>query len=174
MLIICPQCNDVIKLSTDQLDKAEEVLAKMPRGKTLKFKCFACKKPIDLKHEMLSQRAPRIASPTQPNVRSKLIVEDKTDYETEDKSFRPVYEFKNVYIPVDSVHEGEKLVESFDISPLQKLGKSGWDITAVVPRTLSQTFCNEVEVAFSKKLAYSAACGGNIMGVHFILKRCIV
>lgn len=174
MIIICPHCNDVVELSKDHLSKAKEVLARMPEGKTLKVKCRACKKPIDFKPELFSQRTPKTEAPTQPDDTSKLIVEDRAAHKIKDENGHPVYEFKTIYIPVDSVHEGEKLVESFDISPLQKLGKAGWDVTAVISRTLSQTFCNEEDSSFSKKLLYSAACGGNIMGVHIILRRCIV
>jgi hypothetical protein len=174
MIIICPRCNDVVELSEDQLNKAKEIFAKMPEGKTLKVKCLSCEKPIDLKPESFSQKVPETIPPTQPKDNSKLIIEDKAEYKTKNINVLPVYEFKTIYIPVDSVHEGEKLVESFDISPLQKLGKLGWDITAVVSRTLSQTFCNEVDATFPKKPLYSAACGGNVMGVHIILRRCIV
>ena len=158
----CPHCKKVINFSEDQLCKAKETLAKMPEGKNLKFKCPACKNLIDLKPEMLAQQLPKTVTPIHPN--------DKAN----DQNGLPAYEYKTIYIPVDSVHNNEFLAESFDISPLQKLGQSGWDIVAVVPKTYSQTFCNEMDAAFSKNLIYGAGCGGSIMGVHIILKRCLV
>ena len=174
MIIICSNCNYKINLSSDQLCKVEEVIARIPEGKTLKFKCPACKKPLNLNPKKLFQEISKTVPKAESSDRSKLIFERKRDCKTKEEREIPVYEFKKIYIPVDSVHEGEKLVESFDISTLQNLGKSSWDIAAVVPRTISQKFFNERETAVSNNHAYTAACGGNIMGVHIILRRCIV
>ena len=173
MKIICPHCDSVINLSGDQVHKALEALAKMPKEKTLKLKCPVCKKIIDLKPELFAQKIPETIPSTQ--IDEKLnVAQDKIESELKDDHRVPVYEFKKIYIPVDSVHEGEKLVESFDISPLQELGKSGWDIVTVVPRTFSETFRTKEDASLSKNLVFGAACGGNIMGVYFILRRCIV
>ena len=46
MKIICPHCDFVINLSGNQVHKALEALAKMPKEKTLKLKCTVCKKNI--------------------------------------------------------------------------------------------------------------------------------
>lgn len=174
MIIICSNCNYKINLSSDQLCKVEGVIARMPEGKTLKFKCPACKNPLNLNPKILFQEISKSVHQAKSNDTSKMIVESKGDCRAKDERDIPVYEFKKIYIPVDSVHEGEKLVESFDISTLQNLGKSSWDIAAVVPRTISQKLFNERETTVSNNLAYTAACGGNIMGVHIILRRCIV
>jgi len=174
MKIICPHCDYAINLSGNQVHKALEALAKMPEEKTLKLKCPVCKKIVDLKPELFSQKISKTIPFTQSDEKSKLIVKNNIESGIKGDIKLPVYEFKKIYIPVDSVHEGEKLVESFDISPLQELGKSGWDIVTVVPRTFSQTFCTEGDASFPKNLVFGAACGGNIMGVYFILRRCIV
>jgi hypothetical protein len=173
MKIICPHCDFVINLSGNQVHKALEALAKMPKEKTLKLKCTVCKKNIDLKPELFSQKIPETLPSTQTDEKSKVVT-DRIESEFKDDNRLPVYEFKKIYIQVDSIHEGEKLVESFDISPLQELGKSGWDIVTVVPRTFSETFRTKEEASLSKNLVFGAACGGNIMGVYFILRRCIV
>ena len=174
MKIICPHCDFVINLSENQVYKALEALAKMPKEKALKLKCPVCKKILDLKPELFSQRQriPETLPSTQTDEKSK-VAKDQIESELKDDNRLPVYEFKKIYIPVDSIHEGEKLVESFDISPLQELGKSGWDIVTVVPRTFSETFRTKEDASFSKDLVFGAACGGNIMGVYFILRRCI-
>jgi len=173
MKINCPHCDVVINLSENQVHKALEALDKMPREKTLKLKCPVCEKNIALKPGLFSQRISETNPSTQNDEKSKV---SKGNIESEIKNDNrlPVYEFKKIYIPVDSIHEGEKLVESFDISPLQELGKLGWDIVTVVPRTFSETFRTKEDASFSKELVFGAACGGNIMGVYFILKRCIV
>jgi len=173
MKIICPYCDFVINLSEDQVHKALDALAKMPKEKSLKLKCPVCKKIIDLKPKLFSQKIPETIPSTQTDEKSK-VAKDKIESELKDYNKLPVYEFKKIYIPVDSVHEGEKLVESFDISPLQELGKSGWDIVTVVPRTFSETFRTKEDASLSKNLVFGAASGGNIMGVYFILRRCIV
>jgi hypothetical protein len=51
------------------------------------------------------------------------------------------------------------------------LGRSGWDIVTVVPRTFSETFRTKEDASLSQSLVFGAACGGNIMGVYFILRR---
>ena len=173
MKIMCPHCDFVINLSGNQVHKALEALAKMPKEKTLKLKCPVCKKIITLKPELVSQRIPEAIPSIQTDEKSKVTTE-KIESESKNDNRLPVYEFKKIYIPVDSIHEGEKLVESFDISPLQELGKSGWDIVTVVPRTFSETFRTKEDASLSKNLVFGAACGGNIMGVYFILRRCIV
>jgi len=160
----------VISFSQKQLNKAQEAFAKMPEGKILRFKCPACKNLLELKSEMLSQRAPPSTLPSSHKI-SKSAAEDRQSTELKNNGETPTYEFKTIYLPVDSVHEDEKLVESFDISSLQKLGETGWDVVAAIPRTFSQTFYTEVDTAFAKKNAVTAACGGNVMGVHIILKR---
>ena len=170
MKINCPHCDSVINLSGNQVDKALEAFAKMPKEKTLKLKCPVCKKIIDLKPELFSQKIPETIPSSQTNEKSKAA-KGKIEFDLKDENRLPVYEFKKIYIPVDSVHEGEKLVESFDISPLQELGRSGWDIVTVVPRTFSETFRTKEDASLSQSLVFGAACGGNIMGVYFILRR---
>jgi len=174
MKITCLNCDNVISLSENQVNKALETLDKKPEIKTLKLKCPVCKKITNLEPELFSQRSPNTKPSAQSDERTELAVTDKIEYRLKKDSSPPVYEFKKIYIPVDSVHEGEKIVESFDISTLQELGKSGWDIVTVVPRTFSQTFCSEGDGSFSKNTVFGAACGGNIMGVYFILRRSII
>lgn len=68
-------------------------------------------------------------------------------------SGQEAYLYDSVYIPVDSIIDKEQLVPSFDITILKKMGLNGWDIVSVVPRTTGM--------------------GGNVMGVHVIIKKLI-
>ena len=170
MTIICSHCNHVISFSPKQLGRAKEALARLPQGKILRFKCPACKKLLELKSEMLPPRAPPGTLPASHKT-SGAAAEDRRSTGTKNTGETKTYEFKTIYLPVDSVHDGVKLVKSFDISSLQILGDSGWDVVTAIPRTFSQTFSTEIDTAFAKKNAVSAACGGNVMGVHLILKR---
>jgi len=171
MIILCRYCNNVINLTNEQLEKAKEFFAKMSKDRTINFKCPTCKNLLELKSEMIVQNTPQNPPPNQLNHNEKINITDDESHEIENKSKFHMYEFKSIYIPVDSVHEGEKLVESFDISSLQNLGKAGWEIKAVVPRTFSQTFLSKLDSDSPKTLTNSSICGGNVMGVHIIMQR---
>ena len=106
MKINCPHCDSVINLSGNQVDKALEAFAKMPKEKTLKLKCPVCKKNIDLKPELFSQKTPETIPYSQTDEKSKAV-KGKVESDLKDENRLPVYEFKKIYIPVDSVHEGE-------------------------------------------------------------------
>ncbi|MCX5849142.1 MAG: hypothetical protein NTW65_06805 [Deltaproteobacteria bacterium] len=68
-------------------------------------------------------------------------------------SGQEAYIYDIAYIPVDSIIDKEQFVPSFDITILKKMGLNGWDIISVVPRTTGM--------------------GGNVIGVHVILKKSI-
>jgi len=171
MIIMCRECNNVINFTNEHIKKLKESFSKMPKGKAIKIKCPICIRALYLKPEMFAQNKTQNYAKHQLNNNKKMKVTDYESLDIENNSKFHMYEFKSVYIPVDSIHEGEKLAELFDISSLQNLGKVGWEIKAVVPRTFSQTFITKLDLDSSSKLTDSSICGGNVMGVHILMQR---
>ena len=48
MISSCPNCQQALNLTEAQQQKIEEAVAALSPGKTLKFACPQCKKPIEL------------------------------------------------------------------------------------------------------------------------------
>ena len=96
MKIICPHCDYVINLSGNQVNKALEALAKMPEEKTLKLKCPVCKKIVDLKPGLFSQKISKTIPSTQADEKSKLIVKNNIESGIKDDIKLPIYEFKKL------------------------------------------------------------------------------
>jgi hypothetical protein len=157
MIDKCPHCDSVINLSEKQLDKIEEAFAKLAEGHVLKFNCLVCNEKI-----VLGPKLP----PPQTQTTEALPPPEKNKFS--------VYEFRTVYIEVDSVIGDEPVAKSFNISPLKELGKLGWDVVAVVPRTYGQTFLNKQVIAITPIQTFGAAFGGNVIGVHIIMRRCAI
>ena len=78
--------------------------------------------------------------------------------------------YESVYLPVDSKVADEIITENFSISSLRKLGFDGWDIVAVVPRTLGVALTN-VSYGASAGRTWGAGLGGNVVGVHIVVKK---
>jgi len=81
-----------------------------------------------------------------------------------------VFLYSSVYIPVDSTIDGKVVTGKFDIKPLQELGLAGWEIMQVVPKTLGVALLNATVPVPAFK-TYGAGIGGNIVGVHVLLRK---
>lgn len=74
--------------------------------------------------------------------------------------------FRWIYIQVDSEVEGD-VIGQFDITELQVAGLEGWDVVAVLPRTLGVGLKN----ISTNGNSWGAGIGGNVMGVYVILSK---
>jgi hypothetical protein len=74
--------------------------------------------------------------------------------------------FRWIYIQVDSVVEGDTVGE-FDITELQAAGLEGWDVVAVIPKTVGVGLTN---ISTSGN-SWGAGMGGNVMGVYLVLSK---
>jgi hypothetical protein len=83
-----------------------------------------------------------------------------------------IYFYETVYIPVNSVVTDTPLTEEFSIGLLRKLGLSGWEVVGVIPRTLGVALTNRLigPTPGSSPETWGAGLGGNVAGVHIILK----
>lgn len=78
------------------------------------------------------------------------------------------FAYESLYIPVDSAITGDSLGQ-FDITSLQHWGALGWQVVAVIPRTVGVGLTNNTGVVGSS--AWGGGIGGNVAGVHVILSR---
>lgn len=77
----------------------------------------------------------------------------------------------SIYVPVDSVVDEETLGK-FEISSLEDLGMAGWEIVTVIPRTVGIGLSNRsVGSTFGK--TWGAGIGGNVAGVHVVLRYAV-
>lgn len=77
--------------------------------------------------------------------------------------------FQWMYIQVDSVVD-ESTVGEFDITDLQVAGLDGWDIVAVIPKTLGMALKNYSSGSTFGE-SWGGGMGGNILGVYVILSK---
>jgi hypothetical protein len=78
--------------------------------------------------------------------------------------------YESIYLPVDSTVMKETITEEFSIGPLRRLGFEGWDIVAVIPKTLGVALTNSAWGSTSGD-TWGAGLGGNVVGVHIVIKK---
>lgn len=74
--------------------------------------------------------------------------------------------FRWIYVQVDSLVT-DNPIGTFDITELQAAGLEGWDVVAVIPKTLGVGLTN---ISTSGN-SWGAGVGGNVMGVYIILSK---
>jgi hypothetical protein len=77
--------------------------------------------------------------------------------------------FRWIYIEVDSVVTDD-VVGNFDIADLQEAGLEGWDVVAVIPKTLGIGLTN-TSTGSTFGTTWGGGVGGNILGVYLILSK---
>ena len=77
---------------------------------------------------------------------------------------------QSLYLSVNSVILGEETAADFDIDMLRQLGLAGWDVVAVVPRTMGIALENKSVDPFGP-VSYGGGVGGNVVGVYIIIRK---
>lgn len=77
--------------------------------------------------------------------------------------------FRWIYVEVDSVVTDD-VVGTFDITDLQEAGLDGWDVVAVIPKTLGIGLTNTSSGA-TFGTTWGGGVGGNVLGVYLILSK---
>ena len=86
------------------------------------------------------------------------------------ESGKPAFLYDSVYVPVDSQLLDDEFASEFDVSFLRRLGLLGWDVVQAVPKTKGVGLENiGTDTLFGSK--WAGGVGGNVMGVHIILKK---
>ena len=83
-----------------------------------------------------------------------------------------IYLHESVYLPVDSVLEGQTLAQGFDVQQLRSLGWSGWRIVAIVPKTVGIGLTNK-SIGASTGETWGAGMGGNVAGVYVLIELAV-
>lgn len=74
--------------------------------------------------------------------------------------------YRWIYIGVDSVM-GDEVLGTFDLTDLQDAGLDGWDVVAVIPKTIGITLTN----MSTQGNTWGGGLGGNVAGVYVILSK---
>jgi len=100
------------------------------------------------------------------------IIQVKAMLRTRLESWKSAFLYDSVFVPVDSQILDEEFASEFDVSILRKLGLLGWEIIQAVPRTKGIGLENiGTDTLFGSK--WAGGIGGNVMGVHIILKKAL-
>lgn len=81
-----------------------------------------------------------------------------------------VFMHEMLFLPVDSLVVDTPLCDEFGIAALQYAGFNGWEIAAVVPKTVGLALTN-VSVGSSSGETWGAGLGGNVVGVYVLLRK---
>ena len=84
---------------------------------------------------------------------------------------RTAYLYRSTYVPVDSVVENE-VTGIFDMTELRVLGMSGWEIVAVIPKTIGVGLTNK-SYGTTAGETWGAGLGGNVLGGYVLLRYAI-
>lgn len=125
--------------------------------------------------EMQEQERKRVAESQKREAQIKDQVEQiRSSVLTRLNRGDPVYICDSVYLPVDSLLLEELLNPTFDLSSLRSLALRGWEAISVIPRTAGiglQNVSSPSPVAYNK--VWAGGVGGNVIGVHIIIKKSI-
>ncbi len=77
--------------------------------------------------------------------------------------------YRWLYLPIDSI-VNEEVVGDFDISELQLAGLDGWDVVAVIPKTLGVALKNFLSGS-TMGSEWGGGMGGNVVGVYLLLRK---
>ena len=84
---------------------------------------------------------------------------------------KPVFLYDSVFMPVDSEILDKKFADGFDVAILRKLGLLGWDVVQAVPKTKGIGLENVGTQTTIFGSMWAGGVGGNVMGVHVIIKK---
>jgi hypothetical protein len=76
--------------------------------------------------------------------------------------------YRSLYVPVDSVVNDAQVADEFDVSTLQVLGLTGWQVIGVVPKTVGVGLSNS-SIGTTFGTTWGGGLGGNVMGVYLLL-----
>jgi hypothetical protein len=163
----CQHCNKEIEFDASQLAE----------GETSNADCPHC--GLETILSVLPNDPPAIP-PTLAEVQEaeleqfkiQKIIQIKALMRSRLESGKPAFLYDSIYVPVDSQLLDNEFANEFDVSMLRKLGVLGWDIVQAVPKTKGIGLENiGTDTMFGSK--WAGGVGGNVMGVHIIIKKSI-
>jgi len=99
------------------------------------------------------------------------IVQIKTMLRARLESGKSVFLYDSVFVPVDSEILDKQFASEFDVSILRRLGLMGWEIVQAVPKTKGIGLENVGTQTTIFGSMWAGGVGGNVMGVHVIIKK---
>lgn len=92
---------------------------------------------------------------------------EKAQAQIDSGNFPNLYRW--IYLQVDSEID-EDVVGEFDIAELQLAGLEGWDIVAVIPKTVGVALKN-YSTGSTVGSSWGGGMGGNVVGVYLLLRK---
>jgi hypothetical protein len=176
---LCTQCKGAIEFDASDFAEGETRQAECPLCslETTLFVPPASEQDASLATgsiiatEDLPAAPPTIAEVRQAELANK-ISEVKTLMRARLESGRPVFLYDSIYVPVDSQLLDDEFADEFDVSILRQLGLLGWDVVQAVPKTKGIGLEN-IGTNTLMSSVWGGGIGGNIMGVHIIIKKSV-
>ena len=80
---------------------------------------------------------------------------------------KEAYAYRALYVSIDSVINND-ITGDFNIAGVQQLGLWGWQVVAVLPRTIGLALTN-ISYGASSGETWGAGMGGNVEGVYLLM-----
>jgi hypothetical protein len=159
----CPRCGKSTGLLSNLCDDCKQIIEAEKKAEQERVKLEEAQKEEKEKLEL--QRVQQEYNAYRNNIISSRVKEFQQRIEQGEKIFL----YSKVYIPVDSKVGSETFADDFEIGRLKYFGFYGWDVVAVVPKTLGVGLSNEaIHTAYK---TWGGGMGGNVVGVYIILRK---
>ena len=166
---VCPHCDMETTLLVPPISEQKENSPAVPPA-------FEEVKP-ELLQSFEPKENPPAVPPTVEEVERELeqfkiqkIIKIKTLMRARLKSGKPTFLCDSIFVPMNPMLDENNLADEFNLSILRRLGLMGWDIVQAIPRTTGISLKIEgADALFGGK--GGGGIGGNVMGVHIIIKK---
>ena len=133
-----------------------------------------CLPPISAQGENVSPPPPTAEEIKRAEIEQfkiKVIIHTKSLMRKRLEIGKPVFLYDSVFVAVDSEMLDQKFADGFDVAILRKLGLLGWDVVQAVPKTKGIGLENVGTQTTIFGSMWAGGVGGNVMGVHVIIKK---
>jgi len=168
-VVVCQHCDLETTLLVPPIsEQKENSPAVPPAGEEVKRGV----KQLSEKRENLPAVSPTVEAVEREVEQFKIqkIIQIKTSMRARLKSGKPTFLCDSIFVPMNPILDENNLADEFNLSILRRLGLTGWDIVQAIPRTTGIGLKNEgTDALFGGK--GGGGLGGNVMGVHIIIKK---
>jgi hypothetical protein len=162
----CLHCNEKIEFDAGGVKGDEIVTLECPHCKA---ETTATIPPTDAEIQQAKVELEKVKA---EQLIIQKVIQIKDSLRTRMQNGKPLFLYESVFVPVDSELLDNEFASEFDVSILRKLGLLGWDVVLAVPKTKGIGLENiGTDTLFGSK--WAGGVGGNVMGVHIIIKKTV-
>jgi hypothetical protein len=158
-VVVCPHCDLETALFVPPISEQKENSPSTPSAvEEIKENSPAAPPPVEAVEREVEQ------------FKIQKIIKIKTLMRTRLESGKPAFLCDSIFVPMNSMLDENNIADEFNLSILRRLGLTGWDIVQAIPRTTGNGLKKEgTDTLFGEK--WDGGTGGNVMGVHIIIKK---